>query len=218
MAAPGATALAIDGGGSQLVIGYEDGRLATIDLGLLGEGGVDLGLQPTPVLTLDHPIQHLFVSEDGAYVVAASSDRATTIDLADATATGSVELPDIVDLATGGSGSAIVANVDEVTDHAAAAATLSDALKSSAADDYQAQLDAASPGTTIVLDEPPASGDTRNALDAAIADRQAARHLGRDRQPRGGRDERRRRLHRPGARHAHHDDPARGRRARAGDR
>ena len=169
IAAPGAIALAIDGGGSQLVIGYEDGRLATIDLALLGEGGVDLGLQPTPVLTLDHPIQHLFVSDDGAYVVAASSDRATTIDLADATATGSIELPDIVDLATGGSGSAIVANVDEVTDHAAAAAALSDALKSSAADDYQAQLDAASPGTTIILDEPPASGDTRNALDAAIA-------------------------------------------------
>ena len=169
IAAPGAIALAIDGGGSQLVIGYEDGRLATIDLAVLGEGGVDLGLQPTPVLTLDHPIQHLFVSDDGAYVVAASSDRATTIDLAEATATGSIELPDIVDLATGGSGSAIVANVDEVTDHASAAAALSDALKSSAADDYQAQLDAASPGTTIILDEPPASGDTRNALDAAIA-------------------------------------------------
>ena len=44
---PGVIALAVDATGNQLVIGYEDGRPATIDLTLLGEGGVDLGLEPT---------------------------------------------------------------------------------------------------------------------------------------------------------------------------
>ena len=36
IAAPGATALAVDATGNQLVIGYDDGRIATLDLALLG--------------------------------------------------------------------------------------------------------------------------------------------------------------------------------------
>ena len=44
VAAPGAGALAIDETGNQLVIGYDDGRLATLDLDLIGAGGVATGL------------------------------------------------------------------------------------------------------------------------------------------------------------------------------
>ena len=41
IAAPGAGALAIDETGSQLVVGYDDGRIATLDLDAIGDGGVD---------------------------------------------------------------------------------------------------------------------------------------------------------------------------------
>ena len=57
--APGATALAIDDAGHQLVVGYEDGRLATIDLELVGQAGADLA--PVELVTVDHPVTHLFV-------------------------------------------------------------------------------------------------------------------------------------------------------------
>ena len=44
--AAGSTALAVDAAGDQLVVGYDDGRLATVDLTLIGLGGVDSGLEP----------------------------------------------------------------------------------------------------------------------------------------------------------------------------
>ncbi|MEA2632733.1 MAG: hypothetical protein QOE66_2952, partial [Chloroflexota bacterium] len=50
VAAPGAGALAIDETGSRLVIGYDDGRIATLDLGLIGDGGVSTGLQPVDLV------------------------------------------------------------------------------------------------------------------------------------------------------------------------
>ncbi len=165
--APGVSALAVDVTGHQLIIGYGDGRIATMDLSLLGEGGADLGLEPTPLLTLDDPVDHLLVSDDGTYLVAASADHATVVDPAGATVVGSVALAGIADLAPGGSGSALIAKVDDVTDHAAAASGLAKTLGTSATD-YQARLDAASPGTTVVLGDP-GTGDKRTALDAAIA-------------------------------------------------
>ena len=71
--------------------------------------------------------------------------------------------PGIADLASGGSGSALVADVDAVGDHAAVASSLADILDGNAAD-YQTKLDGASPGTTVVLGGA-GSGDTRTALD-----------------------------------------------------
>ena len=56
------------------------------------------------------------------------------------------------------------------TDHAAFASSLADILANDKAADYQARLDAASPGTTVVLGNPPGSGEPRKKLDAAIAD------------------------------------------------
>ena len=63
-----------------------------------------------------------------------------------------------------------MATVDDIADHAAFATSLADILKNDKADDYQAQLDAASPGTSVVLGNPPGIGEPRKALDAAIAD------------------------------------------------
>jgi C-terminal four TMM region of protein-O-mannosyltransferase/Dolichyl-phosphate-mannose-protein mannosyltransferase len=168
VAAPGASTLAVDDGRKQLVIGYDDGRLATLDLAALGAGGVDLGLEPTVIATLDHPIQHLYVADDGTTVVAASSDRLTIVDVDTGTATGSMALPGIADVASGGSGTALVANVDQVADPAALASTLADLLNTDAVE-YQRRLATASPGTTVVLGDP-GTGDARKALDAAIAD------------------------------------------------
>src|SRR6185369_12072370 len=74
----------------------------------------------------------------------------------------------IADLASGGNGSALVADVDAVGDHAAVASSLADILDGTAAD-YQARLDKASPGTTVVLGGT-GTGDTLTALNSAIAD------------------------------------------------
>ena len=106
VAAPGAGALAIDATGNQLVIGYDDGRLATLDLDLIGAGGVQTGLQPVDLVKVDGPVTHLLVTDGGAQVVAASSDRLTSVDLAGGSVIGSIDLAGIADLAPGGSGSA----------------------------------------------------------------------------------------------------------------
>jgi hypothetical protein len=168
MSAPGATALTIDEDGTQLVIGYEDGRIATLDLALIGDGGVSTGLEPTTLATVDHPIKHLFVTTGSRFVVAASDHRLTSVELADGTTVGTLDLPGIADLASGGNGSALVADVDAVGDHAAVASSLADILDGNA-DDYQARLDEASPRTTVVLGGT-GTGEALTALNAAIAD------------------------------------------------
>jgi len=169
IAAPGVRALAVDESGGQLVVGYDDGRLATIDLGQIGAGGPSAGVDQTELATVDHPVEHLYVTDNGTYALAASSDRLTSVDLVTGEAVGSVDLAGIADMSFGGSGSALVGTVDDIADHAAVASTLADILDSGKAADYQDRLDAASPGTTVVLGDP-GSGDARTALDAAIAD------------------------------------------------
>ena len=167
--APGAAALAIDDSGNQLVIGYDDGRVATLDLGLIGDGGTDAGLQPVALVTVDHPVAHLLVANSGGQVVAASTDRLTSIDLEAGKIIGSIDLAGIADLATGGSGSALVASVDEVTDRAAVASSLAKILGTDDPATIQGLLASASPGTTVTLGGP-GTGATRTALDKAIAD------------------------------------------------
>ena len=169
IAAPGANALAFDESVDQLVIGYDDGRVATLDLAsIVGGSAADVSPAIEPLATVDHPIDHLLTTNDGAYVVAASDDRLTTVDLADGGVVGSLDLVGIADLAPGGSGTVLVATVDEVTDPAAVASTLADILSGEAAD-YETTIADASPGTTVVLGDP-GSGDVRTELDAAIAD------------------------------------------------
>ena len=169
VAAPGAGALAVDETGNQLVLGYDDGRIATLDLTAIGDGGVDVGLEPIEVATVDHAVTHLLVANGGAEVVAASTDRLSSVDLIEGTVIGSLDLAGIADLAPGGSGPAVVATVDEVTDPVAVASTLAGILKTEDAADYETRLADASPGTTVVLGDP-GSGEARTTLDAAIAD------------------------------------------------
>ena len=166
--AAGAGALAIDGTGNQLVIGYDDGRIATLDLTAIAIGGVGVG-PPTiePLATVDHPVDHLLVTDDGGFVVAASADRLSTVDLNGGTVAGSLDLAAIADLAPGGSGPALMARVDDVADPSAVASTIAGILSTDAAD-YASRLAAASPGTTVVLGDP-GTGDARTKLDTAIS-------------------------------------------------
>ena len=166
--AAGAAALAIDATGNQLVIGYDDGRIATLDLTSIAIGGAGVG-PPTiePLATVDHPVDHLLVTDDGAFVVAASADRLSTVELNGGTVRGSIDLAGIADLAPGGSGSALLASVDDVADPSAAASTLAGILSTDAAD-YASRLAGASPGTTVVLGDP-GTGDARTRLDTAIS-------------------------------------------------
>ena len=166
--AAGSSAVAVDESTQQLVIGYDDGRIATLDLALMGDGGVDTGLEPVVVGQADHAIDHLLVTEDGTAAAAAAPDRLTVMKLGDGSIVGSMDLPDIAALAPGGTGQALVADIDAVTDKPSAAAKLAEILSGDATD-YEDKLDAASPGTTVVLGSP-GSGDERTALDKAIAD------------------------------------------------
>ena len=166
--APGAGALAIDPTADQLVIGYDDGRIATLDLASIGDSANAVAA-PTiePLATVDHPVVHLLVDADGATVIAASDDRLSTVGLDGGTVTGSLDIAGIADLAPGGSGSALVASVDDVADPSAVASTLAGILATDAAD-YASRLASASPGTTVVLGDP-GTGDLRTKLDTAIS-------------------------------------------------
>ena len=79
---------------------------------------------------------------------------------------GGTDLPGLVGIADGGSGAAIVATVGDVPDRSAAASVLAELLDGNATD-YEALL--ASPGPTVVMGSP-GSKDTRDKVEAAIAD------------------------------------------------
>ena len=87
-AAPGSAALAVDDSAEQLLIGFDDGRIATVDLAIIGVDGVDSGVEPIPLATVDHPVTHLLVSDDGATIIAASDDRLSAVDPATGDVTG----------------------------------------------------------------------------------------------------------------------------------
>ena len=165
MPAADVSALAIDDTNQRLVIGYDDGRLATLDLDQIGPGSVPV---PTQLATVDHPVTHLLVVNAGSQVIAASDSRLTSVDADGGKVLGSIDLAGIADLAPGGNGSAVVATMDDVTDPSAVAASLATILGTSAPD-IQDKLTSASPGTTVVVGDP-GTGDVRSKLDAAIAD------------------------------------------------
>ena len=169
VAAPGATALANDPGTSQLFVGREDGTISTLDLTALGLAGVDGGLEALPFAAVDHPVEHLLVSEDGGTILAASDTTVTTLSPEDGSVVGTAELPAIAGLAGGGSGPALIATPAAIEDPASIAATLAELLDMDAAD-IEAQLAAdAGPDGTVILGSP-GTGEDRTAVDAAIED------------------------------------------------
>lgn len=167
--AVGVGALAIDDGQSRLVVGSDDGTIATVDLRSLWLGGMDAGLVPEPLVTLDHPIERLLVTQDGTTILAASAERVTAVDAESGQVLGSAALSGIADLAPAGTGASIVATPDLVADPAAAAATLVELLAGEAAD-YEAAL-AGDPGADgQVVVGSPGSEEKRTSVQAAIDD------------------------------------------------
>jgi hypothetical protein len=166
--ADGVTALAFDATGNRLLLGYGDGRLATLDTTLLGVAGVNIGPEPVALTTLDHPVERLMAAGDGITVVAASADRLSLVDLATGSLIGTSHLSGIADLALGGSGPALVATVADVTDPHAVALKLAELL-GGGFQAYEGKLTTPLGRATVNLG-PPGTGDTRTAIDAAIAD------------------------------------------------
>ncbi|MDH4142995.1 MAG: phospholipid carrier-dependent glycosyltransferase, partial [Chloroflexota bacterium] len=167
--APGSSAVAVDGPGSQLVIGFEDGRIAAVDLAAIGLGGVDVGLQPTELTAVDHAVAHLLIADAGATIVAASNTTLTVIDSATGALSGTADLPGIADLAAAGTGASLVGVPAAIDEPEAVAATLAELLGGDAAD-YLARLeDAVDPEGQVVLGQP-GGGDDRTAVEEAIGD------------------------------------------------
>ena len=59
-------------------------------------------VDPTELATVDHPVEHLLVTNEGRTLAAASDDRLTTVDLDAGTVNASIDLAGIADLAPGG--------------------------------------------------------------------------------------------------------------------
>ena len=82
---------------------------------------MDSGVEPIALATVDHPVTHLLVSEDGATIIAASDDRLSAVDAASGEILGTLDLPGIADLAPAGTGSTLVATPDAIDEPAAVA-------------------------------------------------------------------------------------------------
>jgi 4-amino-4-deoxy-L-arabinose transferase-like glycosyltransferase len=163
--APGSSALVVDEASTELILGFDDGRIATLDLTLVG---VD-GLEPIALGSLDHPIDHLLVTEDGTTILAASGDRLTAIDSETADVRGTLDLAGIADLELAGTGSSLLATPSAVEEPAALASTLVELIGGDAAD-YEAQLaGAGGPDETVVLGSP-GDAQTRTKVEEAITD------------------------------------------------
>ena len=125
VAAPGATALAMSGTGSELIVGYDDGRLATLDTESMGQGGLEVGLAPVDLATgVGTRVDELLALDDGTTLLVGSGDHLSVVDLDSGAVTGKLDLPGLADLAPGGTGSALVATPSAIDDPKAVASTL----------------------------------------------------------------------------------------------
>ena len=167
--APGAAALAYDHTGARLVVGFDDGSIKTVDLLAIGLGGVGAGPELTPFATVDHPVVHLLIDQDGASIVAASVDRVSAVAMDDGRSLGSTELTGIAGLASAGTGASIVADVAAVVDPVAAASTLAELLDGEAADYEAALAGPAGPDGQVVVGNP-GDKETRPKIQDAISD------------------------------------------------
>ncbi len=164
--APGVSALAIDSSGLGLVLGYDDGRVATIDLTAIDGSAASAGVEPIDLGKVAGPVQHLFVPDDGTTVAVGSPDRLDILDFESGTSIGGLDLPGLADIGPGGSGDVLQATLADVTDAAAEAKVLAELLDGDAAT-YETLLRGT--GETAVVDDP-GTGDTRKAVETAISD------------------------------------------------
>ncbi len=166
IAAPGVSALALDPSGTRLVVGFDDGRIGTIDLDEIGPGATAAGVTALDLAHVAGPVDRLFVTGDGNTIIAGQGDHLDVIDAVDGTLIGGLDLHGVADLADGGSGDALEATLADVTDPSAEASTLADLLDGDAAS-FEAKL--RSSGDSVILGGP-GTGETRTSVETAIAD------------------------------------------------
>jgi hypothetical protein len=165
LAAPGSSALAVDGLGGLLVIGYDDGKISTVDLETIGTAATE----PVPLGRVDGPVTDLLVTEDGATVVAATDAGVRVLDAASGELLGAVALDGVAAIAEAGTGTAVAATPGAVEDPATVATTLAGILGGDAAD-YEARITGATdPDAQVVLGIPGEEA-TRTEIDEAIGD------------------------------------------------
>ena len=165
IAAPGVSALAMDPGGTRLVVGFDDGRIGTIDLDEIGPDAAAAGVTPLELAHVAGPVDRLFVTDDGNTIVAGQGDHLDVIDAVDGSLVGGLDLHGVADLADGGTGDALEATLADVTDPSAEASTLADLLDGDAAS-FEAKL--RSSGDSVVLGGP-GTGETRTSVETAIS-------------------------------------------------
>jgi 4-amino-4-deoxy-L-arabinose transferase-like glycosyltransferase len=168
----GATTLSLDPANHLLFIGTENGEILTLDLQVLDTdraAGVEPSdVDPAAIGRVDGPIRRLHVTADGSGLSAQVGDETiATIDPLSGAILGETTLSGIAGLADAGSSPALVANVAEVPDLAAAASELA-ALLGGSAGDYESRLNATE--DRVVIAPVPASGEPRPAVDSAIGD------------------------------------------------
>ncbi len=162
--APGVGALAIDPSQPRMVLGDDDGAISTVDLDLVDP---ESQVRPIQLATVDHPIEHLLVTDDGT-ILAASDLDVTAVDGATGQVLGTAEFTGIADLATAGSGEVVRGDPALIEDPAAVADVLAELLGGDALD-YESRIANAEPDTMVVFGSP-GDDETRGSIDAAITD------------------------------------------------
>ncbi len=167
MAAPGASALAMSDSGTELIVGFDDGRLGTVDVEAIGLGGLDIGLTPVELGPgVGTRVDLLLALEDGISLMVGSGDRLSTVDVGSGDIGATLDLPELVDLAPGGTGSALVGRPSDMDDPATVAAALADIIGADAGV-LEAKLLAGD--ETVVLGSP-GDAETRANVELAIDD------------------------------------------------
>ncbi len=167
MTAPGATALAMSATGLELIIGYDDGRIATMDVESMGLGGLEVGLAPVDLGPgVGSRVDDLLPLDDALTLLVASGDHLSMVDVDSGDVLRGLDLPQLVDMAPGGTGSALIATPSAIDDPTAVASTLADLLDGDAGA-LEAKLREAT--DTVVLGSP---GDaaTKTNIQTAIDD------------------------------------------------
>jgi hypothetical protein len=166
-AAPGVGTLAVDPNQPRLVLGADDGTISTLELDLIGPGDATDGPAPVVLATIDHPVQHLLVTDEGT-IVSASDIELTTIDGDSGEILGTAEFEGIAGLAGGGSGPVLQGDPAAIDDPAAVASVLADLIGGDPLD-YESRIVAGAPGSEVLFGSP-GSGEVRTSVEEAIAD------------------------------------------------
>ena len=167
----GASAIAFDESGSQLLVGSRDGSISSVDTTALdayrkpGSGAVPP--EAVAIGQVDGAIRRLFAAPDGGSVVALTTDdRAISVDAVSGEVLGTVQLKGAGDIASAGTSPALVGSPDAAADPAAAAKAMASIFGGKVAT-YAERL--RSTAERIVL-APIANSDQRTRVQAAIDD------------------------------------------------